>query len=108
MAIGPCMWSGVETTTASMSLCILSKSLRKSSNVSAFGCFFDAAPSRCESTSQSATMRTFLPFETLLRSPPPIPPTPTFATFRVSNGVGSRSRFPISGTAATAALDWMK
>src|SRR5262245_17487713 len=78
---GACMWSGVLTTTASISLSMSSNILRKSANFLTSGYFEKAEAARFSSTSHRATM--FSPL-TAPRFAPPWPPQPTTATLSFS------------------------
>ena len=78
MAAAKWVWSGVEIETASMSLPSLSSMIRKSLNRGTFGNFLKALAARASSTSHIATRFS------LAASPsayPPMPDTPTTATF---------------------------
>ncbi len=82
-----CVCSHVLTTTASKSLCALSKSWRKSVNFAAFGCFFAAASVALLLTSHSATM---FSADTPPRLAAPRPPAPMIAMFSFSFALRAR------------------
>ena len=88
-----CVWSGVLTTTASMSC--RSSRWRKLPNVRAPGNWAEAAASRFESMSQSATM--FSPF-TPARFSPPRPATPMMPRFNFELGEIRRTPGPEQAT----------
>ena len=79
-----CVWSGVETTTASSRGPSSWSSSRKSLYFLASLCFSPLASSRFWSMSQSATIRPWWAAWSV--SLPPLPPTPMQAMFSVSFG----------------------
>jgi hypothetical protein len=109
MVIGACMWSGVETETASSESPIEASISRQSVKRAAFGNFSPAAFRRPMSMSQIAAISTFAWPAICATSVDPMPPTPTeptrsFWSERADAKVGRQAR----AAADAARVVWTK